>query len=111
MYISVAQGVHVVRGPKKSKRWTVATARQHLPRLLAMAAHEPQAVYRRNQLVATVVNPTLGTKLAEAARQRVTTLADELAQLRQLCASEDYALQPPKRVDRGKARRKRTSKG
>jgi hypothetical protein len=83
------------------KRWTVATARQHLPKLLALAAREPQAVYRRDTLVATVVNPKLAAQVEETrAAERSGTLADDLAELRRLCAEEDYVLTPPRRVDR-----------
>lgn len=112
MYNSTAQDVQVAQEPKARKRWTVATARQNLPKLLAMAAREPQAVYRRDKLVATVVNPTLGAKVADATRaETATTLADDLAELRRLCADEDYTMRTPKRVDRGVVRRKRKRTG
>ena len=108
MYIMGGQVVHVARKAETAKRWTVATARQHLSKLLAMAAREPQAVYRRDRLVATVVKPELGAKVAEAVKaETATKFADELAELRRLCADEDYTLRAPKRSDRGPFRRDR----
>lgn len=44
----------------RKSTWSVATARQHLPRVIAAAAREPQAIYRRNELVAAVVSPAVG---------------------------------------------------
>ena len=80
-------------------RWTIARARQKFPKLIAMAAREPQAVYRRNKLVATVVNPELGEKI-EARPSPHAALAAALAELRRLCAEESYELRPAKRGNR-----------
>ena len=77
------------------RRWTIATARQRLPALIAEAAREPQRVYRRNQLVATVMSPE-----AAAAVPSVRPLAEELALLKQLCVEEDYTLPVAPRRDR-----------
>jgi hypothetical protein len=84
---------------RKKIRWTIATARQGLPKLIASAAREPQAVYRRNKLVATVVSPQLGAEL-QAARQARPTMAEALAELRRICAEEDYELSVPERSNR-----------
>jgi len=88
---------HVVHVTAAAKRWTIASARQQLPELVSRAAHAPQPVYRRNQLVAAVVSPELA---AAAEGLRRPQLADKLAELRQLCADEDYALTTPPRQDR-----------
>lgn len=80
------------------KRWTIATAREHLPEVIDLAAHEPQPLYRRDKLVATVVSPELADKVAGHDRP---SLAAKLAELQRLCAEEDYTLTAPPRRDRG----------
>lgn len=77
-------------------RWTIATARKHLPELIGLAAREPQDVYRRDTLVARVVAP--GGEAAGAATK--PPLAEALAELRQICAEEKYSLPAPTRADR-----------
>ena len=90
------------------KKWTITTARQHLPALIGSAAREPQRVYRRDKLVATVVSPELADEIANRARPR---LAAKLAELQRLCAEEGYQLSVPTRSDRpnslARGRRKR----
>jgi hypothetical protein len=98
MYMSRLKDVHV---PHVKKRWTVASARQSLPKLLALAAREPQAVYRRDKLVATVVSPALAEEIEAArARDKDPGLANELAELQRLCAEEGYELPTPRRANR-----------
>jgi len=89
------------RGPK----WTVASARRQLPALLGAAAREPQRVYKRNKLVATVVSPEVADRVGAR-----PSLADSLSELQRLCAQEDYELPPVERRDRpdpSRARRRR----
>jgi hypothetical protein len=87
--------------PRKTARWTIASARQRLPALISSAAREPQPVYRRDQLVAAVISPELCQQLttaqAKAGRPR---LADALAELRKACTEEAYALPRKPRRDR-----------
>ena len=86
---------------RPKRRWTIASARQHLPKLIAMAAREPQAVYRRDKLVAGVVSAELEQKLEAAELVRGgPSLAEDLQELRRLCDEEDYQLVTPKRADR-----------
>jgi len=90
------------------KPWTIATARQHLPEVVGLAAREPQHVYRRDKLVATVVSPRLAD-LIESLRR--PSLAMKLAELQRLCAEENYELDAPRRQDRSNpfaSRRPRT---
>jgi hypothetical protein len=97
-----------IMSERPPKRWTIAKARQHLPKLIALAAREPQAVYRRDKLVAGVVSPELKQKIeATGLAYRAPSLAAELEELRGLCAEEDYQLSTPKRVDRKPARKTR----
>jgi hypothetical protein len=94
MYISRCHVVHVTAAKRK---WTIATARQHLPELVGLAAHEPQRVYRRDRLVAAVVSPALADEIDEVRRP---TLAMKLAELQRLCANDGYELAAPRRQDR-----------
>lgn len=97
-----------IMSERRPKRWTIATARQYLPKLIALAAHEPQAVYRRDKLVAGVISPGLKQKLeASGLAENEPSLAAELAELRSLCAEESYQLSSPRRVDRKLDRKKR----
>jgi hypothetical protein len=79
-----------------TKRWTIASARQRLPSLIASAAREPQPVYRRNKLVAAVVSP----EVAAGAVKPKRNVSEALADLRRLCAAEAYELPVPGRRDR-----------
>lgn len=79
------------------KKWTIATARQHLPEVVGLAAREPQRVYRREQLVAAVVSPQLADEIEQLRRP---SLAAKLAELQRLCAEDNYELAAPPRRDR-----------
>ena len=92
--------MYIMARPKDS-RWTIASARQRLPALISSAAREPQAVYRRDKLVAAVVSPELCEQLTVTrAAARRPRLGDALADLRQLCAEEAYAFPATRRRDR-----------
>ena len=82
------------------KKWTIATARQHLPALIASAAREPQRVYRRAELVAAVVSPETAAAITASS---APSLADELAELQRLCDEDEYELPVVKRRDRSNA--------
>jgi hypothetical protein len=100
MYMMAATG--------RRRRWTVASARQGLPKLLALAAREPQAVYRRDKLVAAVVSPAIKQQIESAGiGGRGRSLAAALDELRGLCAEEGYVLEAPQRVNRGVGRKRR----
>jgi hypothetical protein len=79
------------------KTWTIAAARQHLSELIGLAAREPQQVYRRDKLVATVVSPELADDVKNLRRPGI---AAKLAELQRLCAEENYELTAPLRRDR-----------
>lgn len=86
------------------KKWTIATAREQLAALIVSAAREPQRVYRRDKLVATVVGPDAADQLETAnAKPR---MAEAIASLHQICADENYELPTVPRRDRrhGRAR-------
>jgi hypothetical protein len=92
MYIFARQHVHV---SERRPRWTVASARRQLPALLGAAAREPQLVYKRNKLVATVVNPEVAQRVGAQ-----SALAESLSELQRLCEQEDYELPQAVRRDR-----------
>jgi antitoxin (DNA-binding transcriptional repressor) of toxin-antitoxin stability system len=73
-------------------RWTIADARKRFAKVLSAAAREPQAIYKRDRLVAAVVPP----EQAHSA----PTLADSFAALRQIIEEEDHELVLPPRKDR-----------
>ena len=79
----------------KKLRWTIASARQNLPELVTLAAREPQDIYRRDKLVARVVGADESSPPAGR-----PSLAQAFAELRQICAEENYALDVPARTDR-----------
>lgn len=79
----------------KKPRWTIASARQHLPELVSLAAREPQDIYRRDTLVARVV----GVDDSAAPRSKPSA-AELLADLQRVCAEENYTLEVGPRVDR-----------
>jgi PHD/YefM family antitoxin component YafN of YafNO toxin-antitoxin module len=83
--------------PASNPSWTISTARQHLPELVASAAKEPQAIYRRNRLVATVISPEAFEELHAA---RKTSVGSAFARLRQICHEEGYEFVPASRHDR-----------
>jgi hypothetical protein len=93
--------------PRK-RRWTIASARQRLPKLIAMAAREPQAVYRRDKLVAAVVSPEIKQEMdAAGVGARGASLAAALAELHRICAEDEYSLVAPRRIDRKPKRDRR----
>ena len=73
-------------------RWTIADARRRFSAVLTSAAREPQMIYRRDRLIATVVAPDR----VEQAR----TIGDAFAELRAICKDEGYVLERPRRRDR-----------
>lgn len=82
--------------------WKIAEAKQNLSRLLRQAAEEPQLIYRRNRRVAAVIDAET-FELFEAwreQRERRRSLAEAFAELRGLCADEDYELPAVERSDR-----------
>ncbi len=83
--------------PASSSPWTISTARQHLPALVASAAKEPQAIYRRKRLVAAVLSPEALDELKAA---RKTSVGSAFARLREICREENYELASAPRRNR-----------
>jgi len=91
--------MYIMKAGKKV-RWTIAKARQQLPALISAAARAPQAVYRRTKLVATVVGPDVAARMQERDADERPRIADALAELRRICAEEEYQLPVVRRKDR-----------
>lgn len=81
---------------RRSSQWTIASARQNLPTLVDLAVREPQEIYRRDTLVARVLNP----QASQAFVPRGPSAAELLAELQRACAEENYELPIAPRADR-----------
>src|SRR5690349_13110300 len=85
----------------KRPRWTIARAKQQFSALLRAARRSPQAVYNRDRLVAVVLDADAFKDISEA-RQKATrrSLGEAFAELRAICAQDDYVLEAPERATR-----------
>ncbi len=73
--------------------WKIEQAQQKFPELISAAAIKPQLIYNQDQLVAAVVEAKTFQEFLDWQQQyRQDSLADAFAQLRQLCAEENYTL-------------------
>lgn len=81
--------------------WKLEQAQEKLSELIEAAVNEPQRIYKQNQLVAIVVEGQLFQEFLTWRKQHhQPSLADAFAQLRQICAEENYTLNVPPRHDR-----------
>jgi prevent-host-death family protein len=84
--------------------WHVAEAKQKFSEVLRATSEEPQLIFNRDRLVAAVVDArTFHAFQAWYEQQGKATLAEAFAELRCLCAEEDYTLTVPPRRDRDNA--------
>ena len=84
--------------------WKIGDAKQRFTEVVRAAEDEPQWIYRRERLVAGVVDAeTLKEYLAWRERQARRTLAEAFAELRALYAEEPGGIIEPERRDRGNA--------
>lgn len=81
--------------------WKIEQAQQKFSELIDAAVEEPQLIYSQDKLVAAVVEAEIFQEfLAWQQQYRQPSLADAFAQLRQLCAEEDYTFDVSSRADR-----------
>ena len=81
--------------------WKIGDAKQHFSEVIRAAEEGPQWIYNRERLVAAVVEPdTLREFLAWREKEERPSLAEVFADLRRICAEEDYELEIPVRQDR-----------
>src|SRR5262245_35149743 len=82
-------------------KWSVAKARQKFSDLLHQAANEPQEIYNRDRLVATVLGPASFREMSESVqRGSRRTLKESFAEMRKVLAEEGYRLEVPARKSR-----------
>ena len=82
-------------------KWSIVKARQRFAQLIDAAASEPQPIYRRDKLVAAVVDAeTYRQYQAWLAAGKQQSIGTAFKELRQLCQEEDYQLELPARQDR-----------
>jgi len=78
--------------------WKLDEAQQKLPEVIDAIASEPQLIFKQDKLVAAIIEPKLFQDfLAWRQQQKVSSLADAFIELRQICAEENYILEPPAR--------------
>ncbi|OYD99435.1 prevent-host-death protein [Nostoc sp. 'Peltigera membranacea cyanobiont' 213] len=78
--------------------WKLDEAQQKLPEVIDAIASEPQLIFNQDKLVAAIVEPKLFQAfLAWHQQQKVSSFADAFAELRQICAEENYILETPAR--------------
>jgi prevent-host-death family protein len=81
--------------------WKIAEAKQRFSEVVKAAEGEPQLIYNRDRLVAAVVEPEAFRDFLDWRQEtEKPTLADSFAELRRICAEEDYTLEIPPREDR-----------
>ncbi|MCP4593197.1 MAG: prevent-host-death protein [bacterium] len=81
--------------------WKIAQAKQRLSEVIRAAGEEPQRIFNRDRLVAALVDgETFEEFDAWRRRQERRSIGDDFAELRALCAAEDYELPVVEREDR-----------
>lgn len=82
--------------------WSIAEAKQQFSEVVRQARHAPQLIHNRGTLVAAIVSPDVLGEIESWKRQAdQTTLAREMAELRQIMQAESVeALTVPPRSNR-----------
>ncbi|MCP4697431.1 MAG: prevent-host-death protein [Gammaproteobacteria bacterium] len=81
--------------------WNTAQARQQFSQLLHAATNEPQRIFKREKLVAAVIDAASFEQFKRwQAQQQDRTVGSAFAELRRICAEEDYRLEISARTDR-----------
>ena len=82
-------------------KWTIAKARKHVADLVSAAPEGPQAIYRRDRLVAGMVSAEELNNMAERRQEQdARTIAAAFRELRALLAEEGRTLEAPPRTNR-----------
>jgi antitoxin (DNA-binding transcriptional repressor) of toxin-antitoxin stability system len=81
-----------------TKGWKIGEAKQRFSEVVREAADEPQWIYKRDRLVAAVVDAeSLATFLEWKRRRERRTLADAFEELRRIRGDEAWIEVPPRR--------------
>jgi hypothetical protein len=82
-------------------KWSIARARQCFAELIESTAKEPQPIYKRDKLVAAMVDAeTFLEFLKWKEEQAGRTIYTAMQELRTLCEEEGYEFAWPRREDR-----------
>ena len=82
-------------------KWSIAQARQRFAELIESTAKEPQPIYKRDKMVAAMVDAeTFLEFLKWKEEQSGRTIDDAMQELRALCDEEGYKFSWPQREDR-----------
>jgi hypothetical protein len=85
----------------KNLNWDIRNIEQKFQEILSATPKEPQLIYEGDRLVAAVVDSRLFQDFLTWQQQRkMSSIADTFAELRSLCAEEDYFLEIPQRQNR-----------
>jgi pantothenate kinase-related protein Tda10 len=105
--MSILYNGHVINSSSKiltAMNWGIADAKQRFSELIQATLQEPQPIYKRNQLVAFVVEASLFQEfLRWRHQQKHKSIATAFAELREACAEEDIDFETPTRVNRQNA--------
>ena len=85
-------------------KWKVAEAKRHFSEMIRAAEDEPQLILNRDRVVAALIDPTSLKQFEEwrSTKER-PTLGELFAELRKICAEEDYTLETGERTERPNA--------
>jgi hypothetical protein len=85
-------------------KWKVSHAQQHLSEVLRAAELAPQQIFNRRRFVAAVVDgPTFDEFEQWRKRRAQPTLGERFAELRRICAEENWQMPTVERSDRPNA--------
>lgn len=79
--------------------WNIAQARQRFSELIHAAENNPQRVFSRNKLVAAVIDADTFEQFRQW-QNKQRTVGAAFAELRRICAEDEYRLEIPRRTDR-----------
>ncbi len=83
------------------RKWTISNARYHFSEMIESSVKEPQPIYKRERLVAAVIDAkTFSEFLRWKEQQTGRTIAQAAAELRAICQEEGYEFELPERKDR-----------
>ena len=80
--------------------WKIEEAKQKFSELIDAVIEEPQLIYDQNHLVAAVVKADVFQEFLVWQQHQKSSLANAFAELREICAEENYQLEIPPRRDR-----------
>jgi prevent-host-death family protein len=84
--------------------WKVAEAKERFSAVIRAAEEEPQLILNRDRVVAAVIDVETYQAFEEwRRREQERTLGEAFAELRRICAEENYVIEVPPRTNRPNA--------